>query len=215
MGGSSSNLYAQGSGSKGGEQTAIEAQTAIESTKASDLNASFVQFQIELGQYVRELQGLRAEHQTLSDEFHRQKKLQASEANEIKNELDKAQTRVVETLAVFVALFTFVSIDFQVFKLNDGYRSLGLILAFAGLLLLFLLALSIILHRDEKAGQPTKTLLFVASFLVIAGVYITGNTPPEDTSQKSANNPATASPRTADPSIKPAISDLPLPAKTN
>ncbi|MBX4211570.1 MAG: hypothetical protein KW806_02145 [Candidatus Yanofskybacteria bacterium] len=75
--------------------------------------------------------------------------------NRVDKKIDSSRTSVIEFLALFVALFTFVSIEFQVFHSFKSWRaaaSLSFILL--GSLLLFVIVIHLMLHQDRKKHSP-------------------------------------------------------------
>ena len=85
-------------------------------------------------------------------------------------EFKKFQVDYIQTLGIFVALFTFVSIEFQIFRsFNSWMAGASLSLILLGSLLFFLVIMSFILN-----SHPFKIiiiLLIIASLLIIGGIY--------------------------------------------
>lgn len=80
----------------------------------------------------------------------------------IERSIDKAdekQIKIIETLGIFVALFTFVSIEFQLFnKYQNPQAIAGLTLILLGSLLTFITALDFVLNFDKLKVKKTKTI---------------------------------------------------------
>lgn len=99
----------------------------------------------------------------------------------LKEELQKRRTEFIEILGIFVALFTFVSVDIQFSKAEISFWSLvGFTLITLGGLVLFILCLHISLHlnsENEKARalsfrNPFVWLFVLCCFLLGAGVLL-------------------------------------------
>lgn len=90
--------------------------------------------------------------------------------------LDDVQGKGIETLAIFVALFTFVSVDIQVFKTSVSTLSaMGFTLVMLGALLLFVTVLLYLFDEEEKK-KWTLFLFFGASVvLIVVGILAVGH----------------------------------------
>lgn len=65
----------------------------------------------------------------------------------VDNKIDDSKTKVIETLGIFVALFTFVSIEFQAFSRAVRFQEIaGLSLIMLGSLLFFIIVLDFVLN---------------------------------------------------------------------
>jgi hypothetical protein len=68
---------------------------------------------------------------------------------ELDRKIDENKIRIVETLGIFVALFTFVSIEFQAFRIYQSPKEIaGLTLILLGALLLFLTIFEALINID-------------------------------------------------------------------
>lgn len=92
---------------------------------------------------------------------------------------DKDKFRAVEVIGVFVALFTFVSSEIQIFKIVESVEEgFALSLVAAGLLNNFVILLLIMVkpRNDELIGQNVDSrfwvMLVFSSILVIAGILL-------------------------------------------
>lgn len=82
------------------------------------------------------------------------------EVKDIKSGTEKIKTQFIESLAVFVALFTFVSIDFQIFRvLNDIFSATGLVFITAGLLCGFLMLMDYLLVSDFTSDRKRRSVV--------------------------------------------------------
>jgi hypothetical protein len=86
--------------------------------------------------------------------------------------IDKDKFKVVELLGIFVALFTFVSVDFQLFKSESVSFTiaLSLVLITAGILLIFILTLEVILNPEKDANRRLRWLFMLAGSLIFFGI---------------------------------------------
>lgn len=121
-----------------------------------------------------------------------EKKITESERKtyrKIINEAAKQQTRSIEILGIFVALFTFVSGNIIAMQ-NPNYSAqelMSFILILLGGLTFFCVLLTIILHK-EKPTWKQITLLVLSMILVSGAVFITiFNTSVCDDKNKDAN----------------------------
>lgn len=94
----------------------------------------------------------------------------------IKDELNNFKAKIIEVLAIFVALFTFVSVDVQIFKLGVSFLSAtGTSLITLGALIFFISALHFVLNT-ENFLKNNKVLLIVSlisfSALILGGIYL-------------------------------------------
>lgn len=84
----------------------------------------------------------------------------------LKKELTDYKANLIEVLAIFVALFTFVSFDVQIFKANlSVFSVLGFTLIMLGSLTFFLILLKTVL-----SGQRNITLLTVSIIFISLGI---------------------------------------------
>jgi len=90
---------------------------------------------------------------------------------ESKEDALKSTNKNVEILAIFVALFTFISIDMQVFKFDISMLSaIGITLLTLGSLLFFILILHWIINKIEFSGLFLGLLVMIF-VLVILGIF--------------------------------------------
>ena len=98
--------------------------------------------------------------------------------DKLSDKIDDSKLKTIETLGIFVALFTFVSIDFQVFKMFNNPQSIaGLMLILLGSLLTFITVLDSVLSKIKlqedikfKLLKPKSwTLVFIWMLLMILG----------------------------------------------
>ncbi|MCK4891395.1 MAG: hypothetical protein KAS78_01885 [Candidatus Pacebacteria bacterium] len=98
--------------------------------------------------------------------------------DELRDKIDDSKLKTIETLGIFVALFTFVSIEFQVFRTLDNAQSVaGLTLILLGSLLTFITVLDSVLSKiklqediEFKLLKPKSwPLVFIWMLLMILG----------------------------------------------
>lgn len=98
-------------------------------------------------------------------------KNQKADLKELRKETSDIKQKSIEMLGIFVAVFTFISIDFQILKtVTNTVSGLGLILVSAGLLLLFPLAVSYILDPKNKSFKKLQPLPKLVIWLVSLGM---------------------------------------------
>lgn len=101
-----------------------------------------------------------------------------SRMEKIKDDLDKkiddSKIRIIETLGIFVALFTFISINFQVFKSYKNPVAIsGLILILLGSLTTFITILDfLIINGSKKIKEFPVELLLLNLFFLVAGFIL-------------------------------------------
>lgn len=115
---------------------------------------------------------------------------------ELKIEIENSKLSTVETLGIFVALFTFVSIEFQVFRSYRDYQAIsGLTLIFLGSIFLFLIFFDYLIIqtknineninlRKNKKNKFRNTLFILSIFLIGFGISLYGKSPNEDLEDK-------------------------------
>ncbi|GEM_PF-3709137 len=96
---------------------------------------------------------------------------------EVTKQIDESKNRVVETLALFAALFTFLSLQVQIFKdERDPDIVIGIVLITGGLITFFVLILDLMIKSKGESNNLMKTrffLLFATSILlIIAGTLL-------------------------------------------
>ncbi len=91
-----------------------------------------------------------------------------------KNDINEYKTKIIEVLGIFVALFTFVSVDIQVFKTDISTLSaMGFSVIMLGALLLFVIVLVSIVS-EKKTGTLLNSLAGISVALIIVGVIAVG-----------------------------------------
>lgn len=97
-------------------------------------------------------------------------KFRESIKKDIQKEVKEIQVRYTEILAVFVALFTFVSIEFQLIKTFNYIEFIFFSSFFAGLLIFFTLALHIIIYNKINKKALIIILIMMACFTISAAI---------------------------------------------
>lgn len=95
--------------------------------------------------------------------------------------ITESKLTVIETLAIFVALFTFISIEFQIFRSFTSWQA-GASLSFIilGALIFFVVTMDFLLH-ERKIELVNLITLIISVACLIAGVILF--------SQSQINNP--------------------------
>lgn len=99
--------------------------------------------------------------------------------SEVYEKLSDTKTKIIESLGIFVAFFTFVSVQFQIFdraeNLSNSFLT-GLTLILLGGLTTFICLLDQVLndHKEEKRLRKTRSgrILLIAIFIVLIGVLL-------------------------------------------
>lgn len=86
--------------------------------------------------------------------------------------IERDQTRSTEVLGIFVALFTFISINVQIFsRLTDLASAMWFMLVMGGVMVVLLLVLETILGR--KSWGKFCALAALAIIQIVLGLYFT------------------------------------------
>ena len=102
---------------------------------------------------------------------------------ELRNEIENGRLSTIEALGIFVALFTFISIEFQVFRsYRNPFAISGLTLIFLGSIFLFLVIFDYLIVqargnendkvRKNKRGKFWYILPFFSIVLLGAGLFL-------------------------------------------
>lgn len=88
--------------------------------------------------------------------------------------IDDSKLKIIETLGIFVALFTFVSIEFQIFRSFTSWQAgASLTLIILGALLFF--CIIVISLLDKEFSQSTRWLFVGFSLLILlGGIFLFG-----------------------------------------
>lgn len=94
--------------------------------------------------------------------------------NRFKADINEYKTKIIEVLGIFVALFTFVSVDIQVFKTDISTLSaMGFSLVMLGALLLFIIVL-VSIFDEKKSTILLNILALISVLLIIVGIISVG-----------------------------------------
>lgn len=110
----------------------------------------------------------------------------------LRDKIDDSKLKTIETLGIFVALFTFVSVEFQIFRIFHTPASIGGLTAILlGSLLFFSIILDYVLDSSDNPKNKFYPLFIFSVFLISSGIYIFIKTPQEkldvDNNVKSEN----------------------------
>ncbi len=96
-------------------------------------------------------------------------KNKVDEMGERLDKFDDKQISIIETLAIFIALFTFVSVDFQVFRIYQDPKAVaGLTLILLGSMLAFVTTLDFVLNVRLKITKTRRVPGSMDPFLEMA-----------------------------------------------
>jgi hypothetical protein len=85
--------------------------------------------------------------------------------DQLENKIENSKIKIIETLGIFVALFTFISTEFQVFKIYQSPITIaGLTLIILGSLLVFITILDITLASNFSLYKTKKISGSIAPF---------------------------------------------------
>jgi|GEM_PF-3949959 len=95
---------------------------------------------------------------------------------ETERKIERSGDKNIETLALFVGLFTFISIEFSLFKeLKDFSQVISLTLITAGLLIFFIFLLHLIVRSASSKNSWTwviyPVLFLISILLVVGGIF--------------------------------------------
>ncbi|MDD5639660.1 MAG: hypothetical protein PHR47_02540 [Candidatus Pacebacteria bacterium] len=102
------------------------------------------------------------------------------ETKELENKIENSKIKVIETLGIFVALFTFISVEFQIIKQGNTLLGVsGLTLLLLGSLLFFVIVMDMMLainnfrkktnwiNKIQNAIKPDSNLKMTILFSII------------------------------------------------
>jgi hypothetical protein len=96
------------------------------------------------------------------------------------NKIESSRIKIIETLGIFVALFTFVSVEFQMFRIFHRADSVGgLTLILLGSLISFLLILDFVINSSDNIKTKFYPMIIFSAGLIGVGVYIFISSPQE------------------------------------
>lgn len=102
----------------------------------------------------------------------------AEKSDEIKRKLqdyvNQNQTRVIEALAIFIALFTFISINIQIFTKTQDLRSATMFMTLMAFLSMVMITFPIILLRSNRSDEKPKWvwLIFITAVILFITTLI-------------------------------------------
>ena len=82
---------------------------------------------------------------------------------DVEKSLENKQIKIIEGLGIFVALFTFISIEFQIFKIyTHPYSIIGITFIFLGSLLILISVLDFLLNLNKDSSDNKYKYISVA-----------------------------------------------------
>ncbi len=89
------------------------------------------------------------------------------------NKIDEIKSNIVETLGIFVALFTFISADIQIFRFNISFLSaVGYTIITLGSLLFFVFILYLIVDGSKIDSGKIGAGLIIVFVLITSGIFM-------------------------------------------
>ncbi len=96
-------------------------------------------------------------------------------ASETDKKIEQSRDKNIETLGLFVALFTFISIEFTLFReITNFSAAVSISLIAAGLLIFFVLILHLIIISSGNNTSKWIKAFYVGMFLAAVGLIIGG-----------------------------------------
>ena len=145
--------------------------------RISDLTNKINEFEYSYGQFAEEQNKLRSELRELSISLEESKK-----------NIRQVQNKTLEPLAVFVGMFTFVSVGFNIFSnISDQALWLSLLFILGGFIILFA---SLVIHAgsldssDKGRRRWTFGLIMVGLALTVGGAVFWLNQPKDTNGEK-------------------------------
>lgn len=89
-------------------------------------------------------------------DFENEMKTIRNDLNSAKVDIKNSSTTALSLLAVFVGLFTFISIQFQLFSSSDKSKVIPLSIFFGSMLLLFLVLLSMFMPHESQIEEDNS-----------------------------------------------------------
>lgn len=92
---------------------------------------------------------------------------------DLQSEVNETKLKTIETLGVFVAVFTFISIDFQILRtVEHPLDVFALLFLSAGLLMLFPLLINYVVNDNKIWNYKFNRLFFISILLVFIGAFL-------------------------------------------
>lgn len=93
-----------------------------------------------------------------------------------KRDAQNIQLRTIETLGVFVALFTVVSVTFKAFEQAESQQVVGVVLVLSGVMILFITVLDLLIKDiiARSDGESSKSVLTTQMRGMIGAFYLVG-----------------------------------------
>lgn len=123
-------------------------------------------------------EGIQTDYLKKEDLEKTQKDLEKVKKNleETQKDLKQSKTSIVESIGIFVAIFTFISINFQIIQAaNDVEKAISLILILLGAILILLTTSIIMLRIDENIKNLFKKIFYfplLGIILTCVGIYL-------------------------------------------
>ncbi|MBP9814367.1 hypothetical protein KBC80_04240 [Candidatus Woesebacteria bacterium] len=145
---------------------------AVERTTSEEaINKSLTKFSNSLQDGINELHETKAR---IADDFLTQER----RIQKVEDKMDESKTQLIETLGLFVALFTFISVGFSIFQglKPDVHGAISFMLLLGGLLIFFILLLHVIVRMGKDVwSKVTYFGLFIVAFsFIIIGLNFNG-----------------------------------------
>lgn len=96
----------------------------------------------------------------VKDEIKKEAKKTVKDVEDrLDRKIDDSRTKTIETLGIFVALFTFVSLQFQAFSMLNSFQAIGAVtLIILGALILFIIVLDLVVKAEKSVFTINKKI---------------------------------------------------------
>lgn len=109
--------------------------------------------------------------------FEEKNKQLEDKLKRLEESAENNKMRLIEALGIFVALFTFISVNVQIFnKLTSVRPAIGFMLAMGGITIVILLVIEVIIrtHTDKRVPYWHLIILFLIALIqIIIGIVFT------------------------------------------
>jgi len=162
---------------KNRETSVVGVDATPEATRDQTRLGSDTQTTTDGSSSVADAQGTAEE--TTKNEWQKSIEAQIDELKDANKELNRDRVSVITILGIFVAIFTFISIEIQILRfLCDFYKILGFTLIIPGVLLIFISLLDYVARSwitdAEKANfKSIGIVILIAILLMVSGSYFT------------------------------------------
>jgi len=93
--------------------------------------------------------------------------------NLLNEKLERREIKYIEIIGIFVTIFTFISINFQILQLSESLeKAVGLILILLGSMLFLIISLDIILNEIINFTPIIKGVFILCTLSILIGIFL-------------------------------------------